>query len=108
MKEKDKISAKLQQAFNDGFVPKEIRQYMKNNGHEGQVWIVEQPDTIKSVKQGRKTVEVPVFRIGIGYKLLEETQTEDEDGNITVGERAVNHIISYDQDEIESILREIK
>lgn len=103
MKEQDKVQAKLQQAFNDGFIPKEIKRYMEQNGHSdlGQVWVVEQPDTVKYDPAGKdrngnlKYKERPVYRIGIGYKLI------DDEGQET------NHVLIYDQDEIKQILSEL-
>lgn len=56
------VKIKLQNAFNKGFVPKDIKEAMDLNGHQGQVWVITTPTEEK--------------RVGVGYKLLNSESVE--------------------------------
>lgn len=101
MTDKQQLSIKLQEAFNKGFVPAEVRQYMNDNNHSGQVWIVDQEDTMHQVydKKTQLLREEPLERIGIGYRLAESSLGAN-DGD--------SHVLIYTLPEIEEILREVR
>lgn len=71
---------KLQDAFNKGFVPKDLREAMAARGHVGQVWVVENEDEA---------------RVGVGYKLANDDGTEQ------------NHVHWYDPEEVQELLKEL-
>lgn len=95
MSNKSELSKKLQEAFDKGFIPKEVQEYMDANRHSGQVWVVEQEDTTHQVEKKGIYREEMLERIGIGYRLPQE------DGG-------ASHIHVYSLPEIEEILREVK
>lgn len=72
---------KLQDAFNRGFVPKDLREAMAARGHSGQVWIIENDDE---------------DRVGVGYKMIDALGRES------------NQIHWYDFEEVKRLLEEIK
>lgn len=99
---KQDIETKLAHAFEQGFVPKEIKSYMNANRHVGRVYLVDQADSTRSVETGRDPddnpihKEEPIVRFGIGYVLM------DNEGVKTT------HVLIYDHHEIQKVLKELE
>lgn len=72
--------AKLQAAFDKGFVPADLKEAMDNREHVGRVWLVTDNDHA---------------RLGVGYKL------QNEDGTFQ------NQIHWYDKLQVEKLLGEL-
>lgn len=90
----------LKDALAAGFVPKEIKDFMDANGHEGQVWAVEPQEYDRQVQTGEDENGNPVYvtekgqRVGVGYKIA----------NADGGEES--HVIWYDENEVQELLKE--
>lgn len=72
---------KLQAAFNNGFVPNDVKKVMRTNSHQGQVWVVENDDE---------------ERLGVGYKVVSAD-----------GQASKNYIHWYTVDQVRELLKEI-
>lgn len=73
---------KLQDAFNRGFIPLDLKEAMQARGHTGQVWIVD-------------NTELNETRLGVGYKLANEDGSEQ------------THICWYSIEEVQELLTKI-
>lgn len=72
--------AKLQEAFDKGFIPKDIETAMQARRQQGRVWIIENDDE---------------DRVGVGYKTIADDGTEQ------------SQIHWYTPDEVQDILKDI-
>lgn len=92
---------KLQDAFNRGFVPTDIKEMMIANGHQGQVWVVDAHTSNRSARVGEDQdgnpvhKEQTVVRIGVGYKLLNADGSEQ------------SHIRWYEPEEVQELLAKL-
>lgn len=92
---------KLQNAFNKGYVPADLKKVMSERGHVGQVWLVGTQEYSRQVLKGMDRDDNPIYkdepatRLGVGYKTVDTEGVEE------------NHIHWYEQESVKALLKEI-
>lgn len=95
--------------INDGYIPKDLKETMSLNGHEGDVWFIKSEEYIKPEKNGtdesgnQKYRDIQDTRYAVGYK-MQDIVGQDEGGENIVQE--ASHIVWYNSEEVRGMLNE--